>query len=121
MCLTGPGSCTIDANQSGNASYNAAPQIQQAFTVAKGAQTITFTSTAPSNAQHGGATYTVVASDSSGIQVALKIDTSSSSVCSLSGTTVNFTAPGTCTIDANQSGNSDYSAAAQAQQSFPVS
>ena len=41
--------------------YNAAPQAQQSFTVGKGAQTITFTSTAPSGAVVGGPIYTVTA------------------------------------------------------------
>ena len=36
-----PGTCVLDANQAGNASYYAAPQVQQTFTVAKGNQTIT--------------------------------------------------------------------------------
>jgi len=39
----------INANQAGNANYNAAPQVQQSFAVGKGNQTITFTSTAPSD------------------------------------------------------------------------
>ena len=41
------GSCIVDANQAGNANYPAAPQVQQIFSVAKGSQTITTTSTAP--------------------------------------------------------------------------
>ena len=41
------GTCKIDANQAGNANYTAAPQVQQTFSVAKGDQTITFTSTPP--------------------------------------------------------------------------
>src|SRR5439155_1743304 len=55
------GTCTVDANQAGNANWNAATQAQQSFTVGKGTQTITFTSTAPSAAVVGGATYTVTA------------------------------------------------------------
>ena len=41
------GTCVIDANQAGNASYNAASQVQQSFAVGKGSQTVSFTSTAP--------------------------------------------------------------------------
>jgi hypothetical protein len=41
-------------------------------------------------------------------------------VCSISGTTVSFTAAGTCVIDANQAGNANYNAAPQVQQSFTV-
>ncbi len=37
------GNCVIDANQAGNGSYNAAPQVQQTFAVGKASQTISFT------------------------------------------------------------------------------
>ena len=36
VSFTGVGSCIIDANQAGNANYNAATQVQQTVTVAKG-------------------------------------------------------------------------------------
>jgi hypothetical protein len=47
-------------------------------------------------------------------------DASSSAVCSISNGTVTFIGGGTCTINANQAGNSNYSAAAQAQQGFGI-
>ena len=79
-------------------------------------QTITFTSSPPSNATVGGATYTPTAAASSGLAVTLSINPSSSSVCSISGGQVSFLAQGACAIDANQSGNTSYSAAPQVQQ-----
>jgi hypothetical protein len=36
------GTCVINANQAGNAGYTAAPQVQQSFTVAKGAPSLTW-------------------------------------------------------------------------------
>jgi hypothetical protein len=121
VTFTGVGTCTIDANQSGNASYEAAAQAQQSFAVSKKAQAIKFTSTAPSSAVIGGPSYTVSATGGgSGNPVVFSIDASSSSVCSISGALVSFTAAGTCKIDANQSGNASYEAAPQAQQSFTV-
>src|SRR4029079_17294088 len=48
------------------------------------------------------------------------IDPSASSVCSIAGSTVSFTAVGTCTVRANQSGNANYEPAAQARQSFKL-
>jgi hypothetical protein len=120
VSFTGAGTCVIDANQAGNANYNAAPQVQQSFTVAKGDQTINFTSTAPAGAKFGGPTYTVTATATSGLTVTFTIDASASSVCSISGSTVSFIGAGTCVIDANQAGNANYNAAPQAQQSFPV-
>src|SRR5581483_4111516 len=77
VSFTAVGTCTIDANQAGNANYNAAAQAQQSFSVAKGAQTISFTTTAPSNAVYNGPTYSVAASSSSGLAVSLSIDATS--------------------------------------------
>jgi hypothetical protein len=117
------GACTVDANQAGNSNYDPAPQRQQSFAVGKGSQAITFSSTAPSSATVGGPTYTVAATGgASGNPVTFTIDAASSSVCSLSGSTstVSFLTAGTCTIDADQPGNSNYDAAPQVQQSFAV-
>ena len=81
-----------------------------------------FTSTAPGSATIGGAAYEVTATATpSGLLAAFKIDASSGSVCSISGSTVSFISAGTCTIDANQAGNANYTSAPQAQQSFTVS
>jgi hypothetical protein len=113
------GSCKIDANQPGNATYNAANQVQQTVTVAQGSQTITFTSTAPSNAAVGGATYTVTATGG-GSGNPVTFSSATSGVCTVSGSTVSFVGAGTCTINANQASNANYNAAPQMQQSFAV-
>ncbi|WP_169798380.1 IPT/TIG domain-containing protein, partial [Sphingomonas soli] len=86
--------------------------------IAKGAQTITFTSTPPT-ATVGGAPYMVSATASSGLPVSYLLDGSSTG-CALSGTTVTFTSNGTCRINANQAGGANYDAAPQVQQSFAV-
>ncbi|MFC4821253.1 hypothetical protein [Dokdonella ginsengisoli] len=114
------GTCTIDANQAGDANYQPAPQAQQSFAVGKGNQTVSFTSTAPTDAVVAGATYTPSAVSSAGLPVALTIDASAASVCSISGGVVSFHGAGTCTIDANQAGDADWNAAPQMQQSFAV-
>ena len=63
-----------------------------------GAQAIKFTSTAPTDATVGGASYTVTATGgATGNPVSFAIDSASSAVCAISGATVTFTAPGTCT------------------------
>jgi hypothetical protein len=124
VTFTGVGTCTIGAAQAGDSTYEPAPQVQQQFTVAKGLQTVAFTSTAPSNATVGGALYIVTASASSGLPVQLSIDVASASVCAIagseSGSTVSFTGAGTCTIDASQAGDSNYEPASFEQQSFTV-
>ncbi|WP_010545311.1 beta strand repeat-containing protein, partial [Sphingomonas elodea] len=120
VSFLGVGTCTINANQAGNGSYDPAPQVQQSFAVAQGTQSISFTSTAPSAAVAGGASYTPAATATSGLAVAFTIDPSSSAVCAISGGAVSFTGVGSCRVNANQAGNTDYTAAPQVQQSFAV-
>jgi len=81
-------------------------------------QAIEFTSTPPTPASVGGGAYVVAATASSGLAVSFSSGTPS--VCSLAGATVNFVGAGTCTIDANQPGDAQYSAAPEVQQSFTV-
>ncbi|HEV3212229.1 MAG TPA: hypothetical protein VGZ03_02420 [Acidimicrobiales bacterium] len=119
VTLLAAGTCTIDANQAGDPTYLAAPQVQQSVSVGAGPQAITFTSTPPGSPRAGG-TYAVSALASSGLPVALSIDASTASVCSISGGTVTFLSIGTCRVDANQAGNANYLAAPQVQQSMSV-
>jgi hypothetical protein len=116
-----PGACTIDANEDGNAQYQPAPQIEQTATVTATnsgplAQQIKFTSTPPTDAAPGD-TYLVTATGGgSGNPVTFTIDSTTTSVCTISNATVTFDQAGTCTIDANEAGNASYQAARQAQQ-----
>src|SRR5262249_2731172 len=112
----------INANQAGDTNYNAATQVPQSFSVGKGDQTITFTSTPPSNAKIGGPTYVVTATGgASGNAVTLMIDAPPTSGCSIARSTVSFGPNGgTGVIDANQAGHSNYNAAPQVQQSVFV-
>lgn len=120
VSFVGAGQCTINANQAGSSYYSAAPTATQLFTVAKAAQTITFTSPAPA-ATVGGPSYAVSATGGpSGSPVVFTIDAVSTSVCSISGAVVSFQHAGTCVIDANQAGNANYLAANQVQQSVAV-
>ncbi|MBY8823840.1 Ig-like domain-containing protein [Sphingomonas colocasiae] len=87
-------------------------------TITRGDQTISFTSAAPA-ASVGGVPYTVSAAATSGLPVTLLLDGASTG-CALTGNTVTFTATGTCRIDANQAGDSNWNVASQVQQSFTV-
>ena len=109
------GSCSIAANQAGNTSFNAAPQVTQSFNVDKGNQTIHF-GTAPTIVVGG--TGVVFAVTSAGL-AAIK-DSSTPNVCTISGNTVTGITVGTCTITGDHHGNANYYAAPQATQSFPV-
>jgi trimeric autotransporter adhesin len=93
--------------------------VPGSLTVGVASQTITFTSAVPTNAFVGGPTYTVAASGgASGEPVTLTSTTPT--ICTLSGTTVTPVAVGICTILANQAGNSNFTAAPAATQSFTV-
>ena len=123
-----PGNCVIDANQDGNDKYQAAPQAQQAITL-KAAQSITFP-VQPTGWVGTPATLSATGGES-GNPVVFSVDpsstpldpTSKTGVCNVSGTngtTVKYTAAGTCVIDANQDGNDKYQPAPQAQQTITV-
>jgi uncharacterized repeat protein (TIGR02543 family) len=124
VSFTGAGTCVVDANQAGDANYNAATQVQQSITVsaaAKTNQTITITSAAPATATVGGATYTPAATSTSGDAVVFSIDGSSTAGACSGTSVVSFTGAGTCVVDANQAGDANYNAAPQVQQSITVS
>jgi len=116
VTLVSAGTCTIDANQAGNSTYAAAPQVAQSFSVNGEAQTITFTN--PGAQTIGTAVPALTATATSGLTVSFTSATTS--VCTVSGTAVTLVSTGTCTIDANQAGNSTYAAAPQIAQSFTV-
>lgn len=118
VTYVGAGTCTITANQAGNADYLPAAQAQQQTIVSKRSQSITFTSTAPAAATFGGS-YSATATASSGLTVTFSTDTSV--VCTVSATgAVTFVGTGTCHVNADQAGNTQYAAATPAQQSFTV-
>jgi hypothetical protein len=121
VSFTGAGTCKINADQLGDTNYNPAVQASQSFAVGKGSQTITFTSTAPTTAVAGGPTYTPTATGGASLNpVTFTIDPTSSSICSINLGVVSFTGAGTCKINADQLGNTNYNPATQVSQSFAV-
>jgi hypothetical protein len=97
------GTCSVIANQSGNANYLAAPQVTEMVTATKGRPVVSFTG-APANADYG-ATFNVTATENSGITPTI----TASGACTISGTTVTMTSgTGTCTTTAKWAANADY-------------
>ncbi len=107
---SGAGTCSVIANQAGNANYSAAAQVTETTNATLASQTITFTTPAPASAGYGNS-FTVVANGGgSGNSLVF----TSSGSCSNSGTTYTMTSgTGTCSVIANQAGNGNYAAAAQ--------
>jgi hypothetical protein len=94
--------------------------VDGAVTVTPATQTITFTSTAPATATVGGS-YQPAATASSGVDVTFSIDAASDAgVCSISSGTVSFTGAGSCVLDADQPGNTNYQPAVQIRQTIAV-
>jgi hypothetical protein len=119
VAIVGAGTCRVNANQGGNGSYLAAPQVQQSFTVARASQTITITSTPPPVDKHS-PPYTITATSTSGLAVTFSIAPSSAAICSISGSSVSFKKHGDCIVRANQAGNANYLPAPQVQQVITV-
>ena len=122
VTYTAAGNCVIDANQAGTGTYAAAPQVQQTITVSSGqklSQSISFT--APASGTAGGSATLSATGGGSGNPVVFSVDPASGpGVCTVSGTTVTYTAAGNCVIDANQAGTGTYAAAPQVQQTITV-
>lgn len=116
VTFTGSGTCLINFNDPGNSTYAAAAQVQQSIKVYS-SNTISL-SAAPSSGGAGGS-YSPGASATSGDTVVRTLS-SSSTGCSLSGVTVNFTGLGTCHVLFNDPGNGAFAAAAQVEQSITV-
>jgi alpha-tubulin suppressor-like RCC1 family protein len=118
VTMTHVGTCTVTADQSGTNDYTAAQQQSQSFSVAKGPQTVSFSTSPPSNAMRGD-TYQPAATATSGLAVTLG---TSGGNCSYSSGTglVTFDHAGSCTVTADQGGNVDWNGAPQATQTFSV-
>jgi hypothetical protein len=114
------GTCTIYYNDPGNVNYLPAGQQSQSFIVGPEANSISIQSSAPSSAQVA-QTYSPVATATSGDVVQITADSSSSSVCTSTGNVIYFVGAGTCQIDFNDPGDTDYVAATQQTQTVSVS
>jgi hypothetical protein len=120
LTVAGAGNSVITATftPDDSTNYNSAT-INMTVTVGTGSQSITRTSTSPTSPVKSG-TYTPTANASSTLPVAITIATGSSSVCSISAGVVTFNTVGSCVIQYNQSGNSNYSAATQVTETLTI-
>ncbi|MGD0416945.1 MAG: hypothetical protein ABSA80_16415 [Terriglobales bacterium] len=108
MCTTSSlpvGNNPITATYSGDGNHSGSTgTLSGGQTVNQASQTITFTTPPPTTAGYN-TSFAVVATASSGLPVTY----TSSGVCTNSGATYTITAAkGTCSVQVNQSGNSDY-------------
>jgi hypothetical protein len=117
VSIKSTGTCTLHANQTGNAVYLPATQQTITFTISKTTQTISFSGL--NDQQFGNPTVIVNATASSGLLVSLSSLTPS--ICSIiNKTSIKLLNSGDCSIKASQSGNIDYLPAAAVTQQFSV-
>lgn len=104
--------------QTGNAA-TATVGAESTIVVAKGAQTIAFT-TDPGSAHVGGSYHVAATGGGSTAPVTFSIAPASADVCSIEGSTVHFSAVGSCVVRADQAGDDGYLAAAPRTQTIEV-
>jgi hypothetical protein len=125
LLVTAAGNLVIDANQVGGLVsgiyYSAAAQVQLTIAITKASQTIAFPPPTSPVTYVSGLVLTLGASGgASGNAVVFSVDGTSTASGTVSGNKVTVTGAGNLVIDANQTGNTDYSAAAQVQQTIVV-
>ena len=106
---TGVGDCVVKAT--------ASQSTNQTIEVAKASQAAAFTSTIPTRVVSG-TEYEPAAEATSGLDVAFSITEGDGSVCELVAGIVTFTDSGTCTVAADQAGNTNYEAATRVTQTL---
>jgi hypothetical protein len=119
---TGAGNCVIDANQAGNSTYAAAPQVIGSTTVRTGTKSQKINFGPLANKTLAQSPVSVSATSSSGLTVTFT--TTTSTVCTAGGTngaTITLLTVGTCTLQASQAGSATYAAATAVNRSFTVS
>ena len=112
------GTCAVEAQQAGDGTtWDVAAPVDRSFTVVQTPQTITFPALPAATVTDTG--LTAGATSSSGL--AVTFTSSTPSVCAVSTNgALSFTYYGTCTIQANQAGNTTTAAAPPVSQSFAV-
>jgi pSer/pThr/pTyr-binding forkhead associated (FHA) protein len=116
VTLVTAGTCRVRAIQPGGSGVAPANPVEQAFTITKGEQLITFTK--PADQVFGGAAFDLTASSNSGLVVTFA--SSTPDVCTVAERTVTLVGSGQCTITANQEGNDLFNPAQTVEQSFNV-
>ena len=109
------GTIILRANQTGNVNYTAATEAVVTLDVTKASQTISFSPIADQVATN--AALTLTATSDSGLTVSYSVVSGSATV---SGSTLTLTGAGVVTVATDQSGNTNFNAAATVSRSFNV-
>ncbi len=104
------------AEQAGDSVYRSATPVNRSFTVTKLANTITFPTISTKTLAES--PVTVTATSSSGLPVSFT--TTTPTMCTVDGATVTLVVAGTCTVRAEQPGDSVYRSATAVNRTFTV-
>jgi len=118
LTYTTAGTCVIAVTRSADTNYLSRTDVVS-FSIGLASQTITFNSLSAKS--YSSDTFTVTATSSSSLTVVFT--SGSPTICTTSGSngsTITLLGVGTCVINANQSGDSNTSAASQVSQNFTV-
>jgi len=120
VTIVAAGTCTVAANQPGNAGFTPATEVTQDITIMSlGDQVIDFPAQLDQSYLPGGSfSISPEATASSGLPVTYASTTPA--VCTISGSIVSFVSTGTCIITADQAGDSMFNPAPQVSQSITI-
>ena len=110
------GDCVVVASQAGDWSYLPAADVEHTVHITGAPQTVTF----DGPADRVWSTDTVELSPSSSSGLAVTIESSDPTVCTVDGHTVTMVRAGTCTLVASQEGDDSFVAAEPVERSFTI-
>ena len=117
VSFVGVGTCTVDADQAGNANDDSAPEVSQSFSVGQATSSAPIVSNLPASGTYGGGFIAAVSTTGDGTT---SVTSPTPSVCMASGLAVSYVGVGTCTLTAHVADGIDYLAADGSPQSFSV-
>ena len=117
VSFTGLGSCTVLADQAGNASWAPASEVAQTFLIGQGTPSAPSISNLPGSAVVGGNFTPSVTTNGDGNT---SVTDNSTSYCTISSGVVTFTAVGTCSLTAHVGTGTNYLAANGTAQTFSI-
>lgn len=111
VTFTGAGSCVVSVARAASTNYNVSSSTSKTIVVSQRTQSVTFTSSIPTQPIAGG-TYLVTATSSSALSVTLSV---TSGPCAVANGEISFTSAGPCVVSAAQAGDSVYLPASATQ------
>lgn len=119
VTMLGAGTCTLTANQAGDAAWAAAVQQMQDVAIGPGVNAINFPAQVGQAFAMGGS-FAISPAATGRSSAAVVYSSLTTGVCTVSGSTVAMVSAGTCTIAANQAADANWGVAPQATQGVQI-